>query len=75
MLVQFANEIIQLAETHQFPTYSALLMQMPWVGGLFHFFNATKPTSDNGLMTVALVSSEFDAMPESEEMQMSLSWW
>ena len=38
MLTQFANESIQPAETHQFPTYSASLIQMPWVGGTNSFF-------------------------------------
>ena len=38
MLTQFANESIQPAETHQFPTYSASLIQMPWVGGTKSFF-------------------------------------
>ena len=38
MLTQFANESIQPAKTHQFPTYSASLIQMPWVRGTTSFF-------------------------------------
>ena len=75
MFLQFANEMMQpTPNQHEMmqPTphqqFSSLSpMQMPWFGGAPSCFHTMKPPSDNKSMMMALVSSQFDAMLESEE--------
>ena len=73
MFLQFANEM-QPTEKQQFSTYASQSMPKPWFGGapsscppFNNSFFHMKPQSDNRSMMMALVSSQFDAMLESEE--------